>query len=353
MFLDALIPYSSGGAADKARLALEGWLPSATGSGLFRINAATLALDLGVHKSALAEVFLAGVLEGFFDLRWEFHCPHCQGIAAFQHHLKTSRGQDTCAACNLDFRNSLDANVEITFSATAKVPGAPVESEAELLAAFHKTLGDGTWVKPADVVTGLDLFHIGLFRERFSDDVLSVEESLEIRNVVLLFTDIKGSTSLYDTLGDAKAYNLVREHFKLLFADIEAYGGVVVKTIGDAVMASFRRPGEALQAALAVHDRIATLRIPGTEMPLVVKLGLHSGPAIAVTMNGRFDYFGQAVNKAARIQGLAANQEVYFSEKIFQEREVRRLLAARKAAVTRYRTELKGISDLQTVYCVR
>ena len=61
---------------------------------------------------------------------------------------------------------------------------------------------------------------------------------MAIANVVLLFTDLKGSTSMYEALGDGAAYNLVRDHFDYLTNLIERHGGVLVKTIGDAVMAA-------------------------------------------------------------------------------------------------------------------
>jgi class 3 adenylate cyclase len=250
------------------------------------------------------------------------------------------------------FRNQLDANVEVTFNAAPKLAEFAPGEQDRLLGEHHARIGAGTWVKPDQVLTGLDLLHRPLFHDRFSDEVLSAEESLEIRNVVFLFTDIKGSTALYEELGDVTAYNLVREHFKVLFAAVTAHQGVVVKTIGDAVMASFRRPSDALEAALAVHESIDALKVPGRDESVVVKMGLHAGPAIAVTMNERFDYFGQSVNRAARIQGLAQNQEIFFSEAIFQDPASRRMLAGRKAAVRRSRTRLKGIEGEQIVYSV-
>jgi len=86
---------------------------------------------------------------------------------------------------------------------------------------------------------------------------------------------------------------------------------------------------------------------------VIIKMGVHGGPAIAVTLNDRFDYFGQTVNRAARVQGLAQDHEIYFSEPVFQDPACRRLLAVRKVAVRRWRTQLKGIEGDQIVYSVR
>jgi class 3 adenylate cyclase len=353
MIVPSLLPYGNGAAWQPAVEALARWVDGKPAAQLFRINPLDVAQAQGLEANVVVDAFLAGVLEGWFDLRWEFHCPHCQGIPNFTTHLSQAKAGGDCPMCQVSFRNELDTNVEVTFTAAPKLAQF-AEGEADaLLLAHHMTIKNGTFVKPENPLTGLDLMHRALFRDRFSNDVLSAEETLEIKHVVLLFTDIKGSTMLYEQLGDATAYNLVREHFKVLFRAIEAQGGVVVKTIGDAVMASFRRPVDALNSALSLHHEIDALKVPGTEDAVVVKMGLHAGPAIAVTMNERFDYFGQTVNKAARIQGLARDQEIYFSEPVFQDAECRRSLATRKAAVRRWRTQLKGIEGDQIVYSVK
>jgi class 3 adenylate cyclase len=79
---------------------------------------------------------------------------------------------------------------------------------------------------------------------------LSVDQGLKIVSLTFLFTDLKGSTELYARVGDLVAYELVRKHFHLLNAIVAAEGGAVVKTIGDAVMAT-----EAYPALKSRHDR--------------------------------------------------------------------------------------------------
>jgi len=353
LLVKSLLPYGSGDAWELILIRLSQWVEDRPASGLFRINPLQLAEELALDPGATVDAFLAGVLEGWFDLRWDFHCPHCQGLTGFSSHLDKAHAVGECRGCNLEFRNQLDHNVEVTFSAAPKLATFAEGEQDALWLAHNQSLSDGSWIKPEKTLSGLALFHRPLFHERFGDEVLSSDESLEIRHVVLLFTDIKGSTRLYEELGDATAYNLVRDHFKVLFQAIESRGGIVVKTIGDAVMASFRGASDALEAALSVHSTIDSLKVPGTEDSVVVKMGLHAGPAIAVTMNERFDYFGQTVNRAARIQGLAKDQEIYFSESVFQDPGCRRSLASRKAAVRRWRTQLKGIEGDQIVYSVK
>ena len=83
-------------------------------------------------------------------------------------------------------------------------------------------------------------------------------DNAEIGWIAIMFSDLKGSTELYDALGDVTAYNLVRDHFAFLLDRVQRNHGFVVKTVGDAVMAAFSRPDYAVRAALAIQDDIAS-----------------------------------------------------------------------------------------------
>src|SRR5581483_1261396 len=132
--------------------------------------------------------------------------------------------------------------------------------------------------------SGLDCITLPIFRELFSDHILSSDGSLHIHNVALLFTDIKGSTHLYEALGDVSAYKAVSLHFKLLFENVSQNHGVIIKTIGDAVMASFTQPEHAMSAALDAQKAFKEFRplYPESEETIVVKMGIHHGSCIAV-----------------------------------------------------------------------
>ena len=80
------------------------------------------------------------------------------------------------------------------------------------------------------------------FRDLYRTDTLDIDQGLKILSLTFLFTDLKGSTELYERVGDLVAYDLVRAHFRILHQIVASEGGAVVKTIGDAVMATFRRP---------------------------------------------------------------------------------------------------------------
>jgi class 3 adenylate cyclase len=143
------------------------------------------------------------------------------------------------------------------------------------------------------------------FRRLFRSERVDETEGLGIRQVTLLFTDLKGSTAMYERLGDLNAYALVREHFALLSATVQQHSDAIVKTIGDAVMAVFSRPTGAVSAALHILGDIERYNTEHGEPSIILKIGAHCGPSIALTLNENLDYFGQTVNVAAHVQALA------------------------------------------------
>jgi class 3 adenylate cyclase len=165
------------------------------------------------------------------------------------------------------------------------------------------------------------------FRDLFAGDVLRPGDEVAIAQIALLFTDLSGSTALYERIGDAAAYRLVREHFAFLTRTIRAHDGAVVKTIGDAVMAAFAEPADAVRAAVAVQSAVQDFnRDQGTD-GVAIKMGVHAGHCIAVTLNDRLDYFGTMVNLAARLQGLARSGEVLLSGSLAGDPKVAEVLA--------------------------
>jgi class 3 adenylate cyclase len=112
-----------------------------------------------------------------------------------------------------------------------------------------------------------------------------------------------------------------------------AGNGFVVKTVGDAVMAAFSRPDHAVRAALAIQDDVASFNAArgggASATPIVLKLGLHAGPCIAVTTGDVLDYFGATVNIAARLEHQCRGGEVIVSEALARDAETAATLADR------------------------
>src|SRR5436189_1643332 len=176
------------------------------------------------------------------------------------------------------------------------------------------------------------------FRDIYRTDTLDVDQRLKITSLTFLFTDLKGSTELYERVGDLVAYDLVRAHFRILNEIVAAESGAVVKTIGDAVMATFPTPDRAMAAALQMRQAVKDLK-----GELLRKLGIHEGPCLAVSLNDRQDYFGRTVNIAARVQGLATSRSIFATRRVVTDSEASKLLQLNGIAVTPEKRSLRGI----------
>ena len=100
-----------------------------------------------------------------------------------------------------------------------------------------------------------------------------------------------------------------------------------------------------------MREEIAVFNRDRTDRELVLKIGLHKGAAIAVTLNDRLDYFGQTVNIAARVQNLADADEIYVSDEVYDAEGVRAELAG--LSVNEQLASLKGIRNDLRVYCIK
>ena len=188
------------------------------------------------------------------------------------------------------------------------------------------------------------------FRDVFKADNLSIDQRLKITSLTFLFTDLKGSTALYERVGDLAAFDLVRAHFHALLEIISSEKGAVVKTIGDAVMATFIRPEHAIVAGLRMRAAMDVLNTQRGIQDLVVKIGIHEGPCLAVMLNERQDYFGQTVNIAARVQSLSTSQEIHITGPINDAPAVAAILRRDGITPIQKQAALRGIADKIVVY---
>jgi class 3 adenylate cyclase len=199
-------------------------------------------------------------------------------------------------------------------------------------------------------LSGKRLLTTQTFRDLFRSEVIRGHEGLGVKDIALLFTDLKGSTALYDRIGDLNAFALVQQHFDRLQDVTVRHNGAIIKTIGDAVMAAFLNAADAVQAALDMRSEIAAFNERQPDKSLILKIGVHKGAAIAVTQNERLDYFGQTVNIAARVQNLADADEIFVSQDVYDATGVRDRLAA---FVVESRTaQLRGVQQELPVFRV-
>lgn len=121
-----------------------------------------------------------------------------------------------------------------------------------------------------------------------------------------MFADVSGSTRLYETLGDEDANRIIGKVLAIMSRITEMYQGFVIKTIGDEIMCRFVNANECVRAAKEIQEEISS-GIQGESIPIMVKVGLHFGPAILMEDG---DVFGDAVNVASRMAGIAKGSQI-------------------------------------------
>ncbi len=240
------------------------------------------------------------------------------------------------------FRGEIDAGpVEVEFT----------NATDERYALAITSLPDDYELTMQPFLSGAELLSNQTFLDLFVTETIVAGEGLAVRRLALLFTDLQGSTALYDRIGDMRAFELVRLHFGHLRECISRNSGALVKTIGDAVMASFVDPLDALRAALDMRAQIAQFNADAGSDLIGLKIGLHAGACLAVTLNDRLDYFGQTVNIAARVQALAGAGEIVVTDYVLSLPGAAELVADLESE--RSAVQLKGIGGDVGVHRLR
>ena len=163
---------------------------------------------------------------------------------------------------------------------------------------------------------------------------------------MIVFADISGSTRLYETLGDALARELVSQCLNLMTEQIVEFDGTVIKTIGDQIMCTFPDAAHAIESSIGMQEVITedlpdiNPNVPST---MTIRIGLQSG---SVIMEGN-DVFGDAVNVAARMAGLAKKGGQIITTQQTAE-ELPPVLRSRTRHLDRI--SVKGKSDLIDIF---
>jgi class 3 adenylate cyclase len=347
-----------------------------------RMRPYELARAWGAGRRETLELFLLATRAGLLELRWDLLCPLCRGATETAASLGAVHRRVHCDTCQIDFDIDFDRSVEVTFRPAAsiretvvrdycvggprvtphvvaqlvlapgetrdldlrldspalRVRGAAAQgssirndSDREQIAVVERTAWDD------DAATAADVTSLQLFRDIFSSEALRPGEPISVGMLTVLFTDLRGSTRYYRDVGDAPAFGAVMNHLDVLREEVARAGGTLVKTMGDAVMAVFRRPAAAVEAAFEAQRRFAG------DLPL--KVGIHCGPCIAVNQNDRLDYFGSTVNAAARLVDLSTAEDVVVSGAVLDDPEV----AALQLESERAPVELKGFEGEELI----
>src|SRR6266542_3056395 len=337
--------------------AIENLLENAPDSQLCRINALAFAAEHKLDEEEVIAGFLHAAQLGVFDLSWNILCPGCGGVLDSGTTLKAvNQAEYNCALCAAAYEPTLDEMVEVAFTMTKDhAPPGTVEMRPGPLCIFlenrsvSRTL-PGVWIagdklhdllgKRRPFLTAKRLLTNQTFRDIYRTDALAVDQRLKITSLTFLFTDLKGSTELYERVGDLAAFDLVRAHFRVINKIVAAEGGAVVKTIGDAVMATFPTPDRAMAAAFKMREAVKDLN-----GDLLLKIGIHMGPCLAVSLNDRQDYFGQTVNIASRVQGLATSRSIFATRQVVVDNEACKVLQKNGIAATPQTRSLRGIAN--------
>ncbi|MBB5534192.1 adenylate/guanylate cyclase domain-containing protein [Rhizobium giardinii] len=213
--------------------------------------------------------------------------------------------------------------------------------------ALHDMLG-----RRRPFLTAKRLLSNQTFRDIYRTDTIDVDQRLKITSLTFLFTDLRGSTELYERVGDLAAFDLVKTHFSILHEIVRAEAGAVVKTIGDAVMATFPTPDRAVAAAMRMREAMRRLNEERGGEDLLLKIGIHEGPCIAVSLNERQDYFGQTVNIASRVQHLATSREIFATGSVLEDPRAFHILTEAGVTPTSHNVALRGITDQINIFLI-
>ncbi|MDO8661491.1 MAG: adenylate/guanylate cyclase domain-containing protein [Candidatus Woesearchaeota archaeon] len=268
---------------------------------LFEVNIADVEKSTSIPRRVLIPVFLRAVKARVFNLVFRVRCQGCQGNipapALFDVHPEM-----ICVVCGTHNHPELDGSVSAVFC-------------------LHPSIGKTKKSnQPFEDLPAIEVVNTQEFRDLFESQHPLPGEFVRVKSMCFLFTDIVGSTATYENLGDALAFRLVREHFEILFAAIGQHNGVAIKTIGDAVLASFLSSADGFACARDIQLRFKAFNMrPEIKEGCQIRIGLHEGPCVGVTLNNRLDFFGSTVNIAARVQSFAGPGQLCVTKKTVQK----------------------------------
>jgi class 3 adenylate cyclase len=320
--------------------ALRTFIDHAADRELYRANPRYWAERLGLDERGALALIVAGAAEGVFDLTWQTTCPVCRYHGRVAQSLGGLVGLHECAQCDHRYESTLDEDAFVTVSVRGEVRRlSPARREDPVF----RTVVDARY----GPVSALALINTPAFRELLAQQALPEGQSLGVKRLAIFFSDLRSSTAFYHKYGDAAAYRIVCRHFLSVFDAINRHGGAAVKTIGDGIMGVFSEPDAALlgiaEAITALEHLNAEAGLHGDDR-LMLKVGLHIGPCLVVTLNGQLDYFGRTVNLAARLSGLAQGHDVILSHAILDDPKTC-ALAESLGELLPLAARLRGLSD--------
>jgi class 3 adenylate cyclase len=237
---------------------------------------------------------------------------------------------------DLNLARKPDLDETPTLGAGAQRLGLKNDTEGELLVRLERT------APREDALTAAQVSTLALFRELFPAETLSSGRFVCLEAMTLVVAELDDTDGLYLRLGDAQAFSVIHEQFEAVSGCLRDHGGAPVKTLGEAVVASFSDPvaavggALALASALAAHERTRDLSL---------RVGLHRGPTLVATINDHLDYFGNTARIAARLPRLAARGAVVLSPAVASDPGVASFLHQHRLPLATMPADIPGLKE--------
>ncbi len=241
--------------------------------------------------------------------------------------------------CRIDYRGG--SFPELIAEPGAVLTGAPVS--VGMVAFINRgsdpltfILEEAAWRD--DRLTIVRASSLQAFHDLFRDEVPPAGPSFLVEALSYMTTGLKDFAAVYKRLGDLRAYDLAKEHCGAIYDAVRENDGSIVRNNGDAVMAVFHHPADALRCAIRVQHDMCWYNRTAPECEVVVKIGLHTGRCILVSVDHRLEYFGSAINVCAGLKDLSHGGDIVMSEEFARD-------AAVTSIVKRYSPEREEIAS--------
>lgn len=135
------------------------------------------------------------------------------------------------------------------------------------------------------------------------------------RSIVVMFTDIQGSTAYFEKHGDAAGLLMVHQCNETLRTIVDGHGGRVIKTIGDGMLATFEDCGQSVEAGIEMQHGLREISAQLPSDRVAIRIGIHYDTGIVRSQ----DVFGDVVNVASRIESVAQPRQIVISESLYEK----------------------------------
>ena len=179
-----------------------------------------------------------------------------------------------------------------------------------------------------------------------------LKETALLRNGIVLVTGPTGSgksstlAAILNKINEENAYHIITIEDPIEFLHAHKTATVHQRELHSDTL-NF---GLALRAALRMREEMTRVNAERGNDDLMLKIGIHEGPCLAVRLNDSQDYFGQTVNMAARVQGLASSRAIFVTKSVVDDPRAAKILQSSGLRPSEQRAALRGIADETTVY---